>query len=117
LDAAGNEGRHSVSGNFAIAPVTSVQAAQPSRGVTVPAPAASAPSLTGASGPPPVNPGLHLDPALNIVVLQFYDSKGDVTQSIPSQKQLQAYQQDSGQPPTASAWQDTYQASNLTAPS
>jgi hypothetical protein len=41
--------------------------------------------------PHPVNPDFHLDLALNIVVLQFFDSKGDVTQSIPSQKQLDAY--------------------------
>ncbi len=49
-------------------------------------------SLTSPS-PPPVNPGLHVDLALNIVVLQFFNASGQVTQSIPSPKQLQAYQQ------------------------
>ncbi len=47
-------------------------------------------SLTSPS-PPPVNPGLHVDVALNIVVLQFFNASGEVTQSIPSPKQLQAY--------------------------
>jgi hypothetical protein len=46
--------------------------------------------------PPPINPDFYLDPALNIVVLQFFDSKGNVTQSIPSQKQLDAYRLDGG---------------------
>jgi hypothetical protein len=45
-----------------------------------------------ASKRPLVNPGLHLDLALNLVVLQFVDDKGDVTRSIPSEKQLKAYQ-------------------------
>jgi hypothetical protein len=106
-----------VSASFAIAPVASVPATLPSRGAAAPAAAASAPAASGSSGPPPVNPGLHLDPALNIVVLQFYDSKGDVTQSIPSQKQLHAYQQEAGQRQTSSSLQDTYVASNLAAPS
>jgi len=46
--------------------------------------------------PPPINPDFHLDPALNIVVLQFFDAEGNVTQSIPSQKQLNAYRADDG---------------------
>jgi hypothetical protein len=40
-----------------------------------------------------VNPSLHLDLALNLVVLQFVDNNGDVTTQIPSQKQLKAYQE------------------------
>jgi hypothetical protein len=39
-----------------------------------------------------VNPSLHLDLALNLVVLQFVDDNGNVTSQIPSQKQLKAYQ-------------------------
>jgi hypothetical protein len=50
------------------------------------------------NGPPSVNPGLHLDVALNLVVLQFFNAQGDVTQSIPSQKQLEAYAQDGSDP-------------------
>ena len=49
--------------------------------------------------PPPINPDFHLDPALNIVVLQFFDAKGNVTSSIPSQKQLDAYRLDGGPSP------------------
>ena len=51
-----------------------------------------------ANGPPSVNPGLHLDVALNLVVLQFFNAQGEVTQSIPSQKQLAAYAQDGNDP-------------------
>jgi hypothetical protein len=37
---------------------------------------------------------------LNLVVLQFFDAQGNVEQSIPSQRQLEAYRQDGGQTPT-----------------
>jgi hypothetical protein len=53
-------------------------------------------SGTAASAAPLLNPSLHLDPSLNIVVLEFFDSKGNVTQSIPSQRQLDAYKLDGG---------------------
>ncbi len=66
--------------------------ATPAR-VTTPATQAAAASTTSSTAPP-LNPGLHLDLALNLVVLQFFDSKGNVTQTIPSQKQLEAYQAD-----------------------
>ncbi len=46
-----------------------------------------------ASKRPLVNPSLHLDLALNLVVLQFIDDNGDVTNQIPTQQQLKAYQQ------------------------
>jgi hypothetical protein len=67
-------------------------------------PAASAPSaqeanpaaVTAASKRPLTNPSLHLDLALNLVVLQFVDDNGDVTNSIPSAKQLKAYQENEG---------------------
>jgi hypothetical protein len=59
---------------------------------------------TAASQPPPqqpepaansspiANPSLRLDPVLGIVVLEFRNDAGAVTTSIPSQRQLQAYQ-------------------------
>ncbi len=115
LGAAMNEGRHSVSTNLAIASVAPVQTTLPIREVIAPAPAASTPAPSKSSAPSPFNPGLHLDPALNIVVLQFYDSKGEVTRSVPSQKQLQAYQQESGQRPPASHTPDAYPGTSLTA--
>jgi hypothetical protein len=46
-----------------------------------------------AATPSPIaNPSLRLDPALGIVVLEFRNDAGAVTTSIPSQRQLQAYQ-------------------------
>lgn len=87
-----------MSGVSAISPAASVQPALPNRGAASTAPAPSGVSQLGLSGPPPVNPGLHLDPALNIVVLQFFNSKGDVTQTIPSPKQIKAYQQEASAP-------------------
>jgi hypothetical protein len=45
------------------------------------------------ANPSPVtNPSLRLDPALGIVVLEFHNDAGAVTTSVPSQRQLQAYQ-------------------------
>jgi hypothetical protein len=41
---------------------------------------------------PTTNPSLRLDPALGIVVLEFRNDAGAVTTSVPSQRQLQAYQ-------------------------
>jgi hypothetical protein len=110
-------GDHPVSGDLAIAPATTVQPALSSRTATSDKSSSQTTDTTATasalSGPPPVNPGLHLDPALNIVVLQFYDSKGNVTQTIPSQKQLQAYQQGAGQKASDSSPQ---QATKPTAP-
>ncbi len=51
-------------------------------------------AISVSNGPPLANPSLHLDLALNLVVLQFFNAAGEVTQSIPSQKQLEAYQKD-----------------------
>jgi len=46
------------------------------------------------AAPSPVepNPSLQLEPALGLVVIQFRDDAGAVTDSIPSERQLQAYQ-------------------------
>jgi hypothetical protein len=44
------------------------------------------------SSSPIPNPSLRLDPALGLVVLEFRSDTGAVTKSIPSQRQLQAYQ-------------------------
>jgi hypothetical protein len=56
-----------------------------------------------ASGPPPpaepapavspvINPTLRLEPALGLVVIEFRNDSGTVTTSIPSQRQIEAYQ-------------------------
>ncbi len=87
-----------MSGDVAISAFTPRPAAQ---AIALPA-AASAPppadpvATAAVSKRPLVNPGLHLDVALNIAVLQFVDSNGDVTETIPSQKQLKAYQESQG---------------------
>jgi hypothetical protein len=38
------------------------------------------------------NPSLQLDPALGLVVIEFRNDSGAVTDSIPSERQLEAYQ-------------------------
>ena len=38
------------------------------------------------------NPSLQLDPALGLVVIEFRNNSGTVTDSIPSERQLEAYQ-------------------------
>jgi hypothetical protein len=91
-------GEKNVASDLAITAATASASVQKLRGP----PAATAASSSGSTSqvndltsqsPPPVNPGLHVDLALNVVVLQFFDAQGQVTQSIPSTKQLQAYQQ------------------------
>jgi hypothetical protein len=57
--------------------------------------AAGAPSVQpkeGAAASPAPNPSLQLDPALGLVVIEFRNHAGDVTTSIPSQRQILAYQ-------------------------
>jgi hypothetical protein len=39
------------------------------------------------------NPSYVIDLGLNLVVLQFHDQRGDVIQSIPSERQLKAYRE------------------------
>jgi hypothetical protein len=98
-----------VSGDLAIPQTTPRQAAQIEQirapGTVTPA-APDPAAVTAASKRPLTNPSLHIDVALNLVVLQFVDDKGVVTSSIPSAKQLKAYQENgnSGTPQkTASA--------------
>ena len=92
---------------FALSAASSVPQVltQPSRPVSsTGGVAAVAPTtVAGSSGqsPPPVNPGVYLDMALNIVVTQFFNAQGNVTQSIPSPRQLEAYRE--GAPDTANA--------------
>jgi hypothetical protein len=86
-----------LAGDIAVTQAAAVPQATPYR-VAAPQAGAAAPVTDGAitvsNGPPLANPSLHLDLALNLVVLQFFNAQGLVTQSIPSQKQLEAYQQE-----------------------
>ena len=70
----------------------------PSNGIAAAIP--DTPAQTSASKRPLLNPSLHVDLALNLVVLQFEDSKGNVTNSIPSEKQLKAYREQAAGPPS-----------------
>lgn len=61
-----------------------------------PAPFTSASSTTGAPSsraPSLPNPSLRLDPGLGVVVLQYHDGAGNITRSIPTQRQLAAYRE------------------------
>jgi hypothetical protein len=53
--------------------------------LTPPAQAPPAPALIVA------NPSLRFDPVSGLVVIEFHDSAGDVTTSIPTLQQLEAY--------------------------
>jgi hypothetical protein len=53
---------------------------------------APAPPQPVATPLPTPNPILRLDPELGMVVIEFHDTSGAVTTSIPSQYQLAAYQ-------------------------
>jgi hypothetical protein len=48
---------------------------------------------------PYVNPNLHLDPALGLVVIEFRDESGRLTSTIPSQRQIEAYRAHAQAPP------------------
>ena len=54
-------------------------------------------------GPPFTNPDLRLDPALGLVVIEFHDDAGKLTNSIPSQRQIDAYRRDGQARPARSA--------------
>jgi hypothetical protein len=51
-----------------------------------PPPAVSAPEVITQ-----LNPLMRIDPALGIVVLEFRDRAGDISDSIPTQRELKAY--------------------------
>ncbi|NGM21316.1 hypothetical protein G3576_14935 [Roseomonas stagni] len=51
----------------------------------------SAPAAPAESAPAMPNPRLRIDPALSLVVIEFRDSVGEVSLSIPTPKELEAY--------------------------
>jgi len=61
------------------------------------APTNATPAAATAAGNP--NPTLRLDPALGLVVIEFVSKSGAVTTSIPTQRELTAYQNGTAQPP------------------
>ena len=65
--------------------------------------AAAPPTPVRAPAQPFVNPGLRLDPALGLVVIEFRDRAGAITGSIPSERQIQAYRLHQQPPPGQTA--------------
>ena len=66
----------------------------PGRSGDITAPARNnAPAQTPAAKPMPlfVNPSFQFDSTVGLVVIDFHDTNGTVTNSIPSQQQLDAY--------------------------
>ena len=54
--------------------------------------AAQLPATTVAVPPRVLNPNLHLDPGLGIVVTEYFNSLGEETQQFPTAKAIQRYQ-------------------------
>jgi hypothetical protein len=46
-----------------------------------------------------VNPSYKFDPTVGLVVIEFHDNSGTISNSIPSQRQLQAYRDHQETPP------------------
>jgi hypothetical protein len=61
--------------------------------------AAQAAAPAAPSTPLYLSPSLQIEPGLGLVVLEFRDATGNVTDSIPSQRQLQAYRLHQATPP------------------
>jgi hypothetical protein len=82
-----------VSADLTLEPVGTQIALAGTKSVGAPDPVAksTAASASNSSLPNLPNPRLYIDPSLNRVVLEFFDSKGTLTHTIPSLKQLEAY--------------------------
>jgi hypothetical protein len=74
----------------------SIQAALPIHGTGAPvrSNASAAPQAAAAAAQPAqvfVNPAFRFDPSVGMVVIEFHDDSGKMTNSIPTERQLQAY--------------------------
>jgi hypothetical protein len=79
--------------DLAIQPLTAIRTGAEIAGEAKVTANQPSPQPEPAANPSPIaNPSLRLDPTLGIVVLEFRNDAGAVTTSIPSQRQLQAYQ-------------------------
>ena len=70
----------------AMSPVPAARAATSREATPLP------PAVSRATVRPAGGSTLSIDPALGITVLRFFSAAGDLTQSFPSQRQLQSYQ-------------------------
>jgi len=82
-----------VSGDFAIGAILPglVPVSGTPGGSVAPVSSNGTAGAVSSAGSPP-NPSVYLDPALNLVVLAFFDAQGNLTSTVPSEQQLQAYQ-------------------------
>ncbi len=79
--------------DLAVSPVTAATMVRSNANPTgVGSSQVAAQSDQGAAASPIPNPTLQLNPGLGLVVIQFRNETGAVTTSIPSERQLQAYQ-------------------------
>jgi hypothetical protein len=79
--------------DLVVQPLTAVRTGTEGSAEAKPAANQPLPQPERAANPSPIpNPSLRLDSALGLVVLEFRSDTGVVTKSIPSQRQLQAYQ-------------------------
>jgi hypothetical protein len=81
-----------MSNDITVQPVATVRAGGGSSDEMKISPTARAPPQPAATPLPTPNPTLRLDPALGMVVIEFHNTSGALTTSIPSQRQLAAYQ-------------------------
>ena len=56
--------------------------------------------VQAAPSPMHPNPSYHIDPALNMVVIEFISARGQITSSLPTPHQLDAYQRTGTMPST-----------------
>lgn len=49
------------------------------------------------------NPAMHIDPELGLVVIEYHDTEGKLTGSLPTPRQLDAYRMTMQVPPNAQA--------------
>jgi hypothetical protein len=81
-----------MSNAITVQPVAAVRSGGDSIGEVKILPTARAPPQTAVTSLPTPNPDLRLDPALGMVVIEFRDTDGGLATTIPSQRQLEAYQ-------------------------
>lgn len=67
--------------------VIAIRPGQPAQRSAAPGPA---PAPVGPAVPVP-NPAIRIEPALNLVVLEFRDGSGEVARTIPSPREIDAY--------------------------
>ncbi|MBC7635506.1 MAG: hypothetical protein H7251_07880 [Acetobacteraceae bacterium] len=72
---------------------------QPASSRNVAAVAVAVP-VQAAPSPMHPNPSYHIDPALNMVVIEFISARGQIISSLPTPQQLDAYQRAGTMPNT-----------------